>query len=92
MQATIQIPKAFSVRDDQELIAFRDLMARLSPRLHVSQVAIGRHLNGAYTVYWGLVHLEGQKVARAELDAALREAGFDFKQCASQIDYSLAGK
>lgn len=92
MQTTIQIPKAFSVRDDQELTAFRDLMARLHPRLQVSQVAIGRHLNGAYTVYWGLVHLEGQKLPRAELEAALREAGFDFKQCSTQVDYSLAAK
>lgn len=90
MEATIDLPKAFSVRDDHEFMAFRDLMARLNPKLRVRQVAIGLHVNGDYTVYWGLVHLEGQAISRAEVDAALRQAGFDFQQRSPQVDYSCA--
>jgi hypothetical protein len=33
MQATVELPKAFSVRDDSELPLIQDLMARLNPKL-----------------------------------------------------------
>ena len=88
MEATIELPKAFSVRDDHEFFAFKDLMVRLNPKLRVCQVAIGLHVNGDYTVYWGLVHLEGQRINKAEVDAALRQAGFDFQQRSAQVDYA----
>lgn len=89
MQTSIQLPKAFSVRDEHEFITFKHLMARLNPELRVSQVGMGLHTNGGYTVFWGLVHLAGQKLEKAESDTALREAGYDFQHNVVQIDYSL---
>lgn len=47
MEATIELPKAFSVRDDCELLPIRDLMARLNPALLVIQVATGCILTAA---------------------------------------------
>ena len=41
MEATVALPKAFSVRDDRELPLIRDLVARLNPKLLVAQVATG---------------------------------------------------
>jgi hypothetical protein len=78
MQATVEVPKAFSVRDEHEFFPMQHLMARMNPKLVVTQVGTGMHVNGGCTVFWGLVHLEGQRLTRKELDAALREAGFDF--------------
>jgi len=46
MKATIELPKAFSVRDDRELPLIKDLMARLNPKLLVAQVATGVHVDG----------------------------------------------
>ena len=78
MQSKIDLPKAFSVRDEHELLPIQHLLARLNPQLTVTQVATGLHLDGSSTVHWGLVHLEGQPPTKKELEAALREAGFDF--------------
>ena len=78
METTIQVPKAFSVRDDHEFLAFKHLMARLNPQLRVRQVGMGLHVKSGYTVFWGLVSLADQRVTRDEFDGALREAGFDF--------------
>ena len=77
MQATVELPKAFSVRDDSELPLIQDLMARLNPKLLVVQVATGMHVEGGYTVNWGLVYLEGQPPTDAEVATALKEAGMD---------------
>jgi hypothetical protein len=77
MKATVELPKAFSVRDDCELPLIRDLMARLNPKLLVAQVATGVHIEGGYTVNWGLVYLEGQPPTDADVAAALKEAGLD---------------
>ena len=87
METTIQVPKAFSVRDDREFLAFKHLMARLNPQLRVRQVGMGLHVNSGYTVFWGLISLEGQRVSRDEFDEALREAGLDFEHHAAQVDY-----
>jgi len=88
METTIRIPKAFSVRDDHEFLAFKHLMARLNPKLRVRQVGMGLHVKNGCTVFWGLVSLENQRVTRAEFDEALREAGFDFAHNATQVvDY-----
>lgn len=78
MQIAIELPKAFSVRDDHEFYPIQHLLARLNPRLMVKQVATGTHVSGGSTVYWGLVYLEGQTPTTREIEAALREAGFDF--------------
>jgi hypothetical protein len=88
MKASVEIPKAFSVRDENEFVAFKHLMARLNPQLRISQVGVGLHVDGRYMVYWGLVHLEGQRFSRAAIEGALREAGFNFQHCARQLDYS----
>jgi len=77
MLATVQLPKAFSVRDEHEFFPIQHLMARLNPKLQVTQVATGRHVNGGCTVFWGLVYLEGQPLSRKDVEAALKEAGFD---------------
>ena len=84
METTIEVPKAFSVRDDNEFLAFKHLMARLNPLLRVRQVGMGLHVNTGYTVFWGLVSLEDQEVTRGEFDEALREAGLDFEHHVAQ--------
>ena len=87
METTIEIPKAFSVRDDHEFLAFKHLMARLNPHLRVRQVGMGLHVRSGHTVFWGLVSVEGQRVSREEFDQALQDAGFDFEHHAAQVDY-----
>jgi hypothetical protein len=77
MKATVELPRAFSVRDDSELPLVRDLMARLNPKLLVAQVATGVHIDGGYTVNWGLVHMDGQPLTDADVAAALKDAGLD---------------
>ena len=77
MQATIELPKAFSIREDCELPLIQDLMAGLNPKLLVTQVATGVHVDGGYTVNWGLVYLDGQPPTDADVAAALKEAGLD---------------
>ncbi|MEQ8789327.1 MAG: hypothetical protein RIC55_23740 [Pirellulaceae bacterium] len=79
MQATIELPKAFSVSDDCELPIIQDLMERLNPKLLVIQVATGVHVSGGSTVNWGLVYLEGQPLLEQEVQAALQEAGLDLQ-------------
>ena len=78
MQTTVDLPKAFSLRDDHELLPIQHLVARMNPKLVVTQVATGVHVNGGSTVFWGLVYLVGQPPNKKEIEAALREAGFDF--------------
>lgn len=77
MEATVKLPKAFSVRDDRELPLVQDLMTRLNPKLLVAQVATGVHIDGGYTVNWGLVYMDGQPLTHADVVAALKEAGLD---------------
>ena len=77
MEAAVELPKAFSVRDDRELPLIQDLMARMNPKLLVAQVATGMHIEGGYTVNWGLVYIDGQPPTDADVAAALKEAGLD---------------
>jgi hypothetical protein len=79
MQATIEVPKAFSVSHDREFQLVKDLMTRLNPKLLVAQVATGVHVSGGSTVNWGLVYQDGQPLADKEVHAALGEAGLDFQ-------------
>ena len=79
MQATIELPKAFSVRDDGELTLVQDLLAKLNPNLLVVQVATGLHVHGGCTVNWGLIYMDGQSITDEELHAALKDAGLDFE-------------
>ena len=79
MQAIIELPTAFSVPDDCELPLIQDLMARLNPKLSVIQVATGLHVDGGYTVNWGLIYMGGQPLTDEDLQAALKDAGFDMQ-------------
>jgi methylmalonyl-CoA mutase cobalamin-binding subunit len=78
MQVTIELPTAFSVRDEHEFFPMQHVMARLNPKLMVKQVATGMHVNGGCTVFWGLIYLDGHPPGKKQIEAALREAGFDF--------------
>jgi hypothetical protein len=89
MEATIEIPKAFSVCDENEFLAFKHLAARLNPQLRVRQVGMGLHINSGYTVYWGLVSLANQRITPEEFHDALAEAGFDFEHSAGHIEYEM---
>jgi hypothetical protein len=78
MQVPVELPKAFSVRDDHEFFPLQHLLARLHPKLMAVQIGTGVHVNGGCTVYWGLVYLDGQKVTQRDVEKALEEAGYDF--------------
>jgi hypothetical protein len=77
MHAKIELPKAFSVRDEHEFLPIQHLMARLNPQLVVKEVTTGVHVDGGGTVHWGLVYLRGEPPSKQKLESALREAGFD---------------
>jgi hypothetical protein len=70
MSISIRIPKAFSVREENEFFAFKHLAQRLNPQLRVTQVGLGLHVNGGHTVYWGLVHLDGQRIENMEMESS----------------------
>jgi hypothetical protein len=77
MRATVDLPKAFSVRDEHEFFPIQHLMARMNPQLLVQQVTTGRHVNGGHTVYWGIVYCDGQAPTIEDVQSVLTEAGFD---------------
>ena len=78
MHTNVELPKAFSVRDDHEFLPFHHLLARMSPKLIVKQIATGVHVDGGGTVFWGLVFLKDRPPSKKKVEIALREAGFDF--------------
>ena len=78
MLTKVQLPKAFSVRDEHEFYPMQHLMARLNPELMVKQVATGMHVEGGGTVFWGVVYAGEQPPSKQQVIEALREAGFDF--------------
>ncbi len=98
MRASIELPKAFSIRDEHEFLPIRHLMGRLNPQLVVKQVATGVHMDGGSTVFWGLVYAKGEPPSKKKVEAALREAGFDFvhnvltQAAYVQTDHAADGK
>jgi hypothetical protein len=78
MKAKVELPKAFSVRDEHELLSFQHLFGRMNSQLKVRRVATGVHVDGGGTVVWGLVYLESEPPSKKKVEMALREAGFDF--------------
>ena len=78
MHTKVELPKAFSVRDEHEFFPIQHLMGRLNPKLTVKQVATGVHVDGGSTVLWGIVYLNGEPPSKNNVEHALREAGFDF--------------
>jgi hypothetical protein len=96
MQATVELPKAFSARGENEITPIRHLMARLNPQLVVKQVATAVHVDGGGTVVWGLVCLKGQPLTKKDVEVALRDAGCDIEQSdlaqAANLCLSLPGE
>ena len=78
MHTKVELPKAFSVRDEHEFFPIQHLMVRLNPKFLVKEVATGVHVDGGTTVFWGLVYLQGEPPNKKNVEIALREAGFDF--------------
>jgi hypothetical protein len=77
MHAEVNLPKAFSVHDENEFFPIQHLMARMNSELMVVEVATGTHKSGGCTVYWGLTYLNGQHLTKQDVTDALEEAGFD---------------
>jgi hypothetical protein len=78
MRTTIELPQAFSVRDEHEFTLIRHLMSRLNPKLAVKEIATGVHVDGGGTVHWGLVYVSDEPPSKKMVELALRQAGFDF--------------
>jgi hypothetical protein len=78
MHAKVELPKAFSVRDEHEFFPIQHLLGKMNPKLVVKRAATGVHVNGGGTVFWGMVYLEGEPPSKMKVEIALREAGFDF--------------
>ena len=77
MQATVDLPQAFSVREENEFFPIQHLLARMNPELMVRRVGTGRHVSGGLTVFWGIVYLNGQLPTKEQVESALKEAGYD---------------
>jgi len=82
---TVNLPKAFSVRDDHEFTAHAHLVARMHPSLKVKPVAQGIHVNGGPTVFWGIVYHAEEIPNDDAVNEALVEAGFDTSHNGSQL-------
>jgi hypothetical protein len=78
MHSRVELPKAFSVRDEHEFLPIQHLMGRMNPQFVVKQIATGVHVDGGTTVFWGLVYLQSEPPSKKKVEIALREAGFDF--------------
>ena len=79
MHAKVDLPQAFSVREEDEFFPFQHLLAKLNSKLMVRHVGTGKHVNGGPTVLWGLVYLDGEQPTEKETEAALKLAGYDFQ-------------
>lgn len=77
MQTTIEVPQAFSVRDEHEFYPFQHLISRFNSALRVVPIATGVHIHGGCTVFWGLVY-QDQLPSKEDVERALKRAGFDF--------------
>jgi len=78
MHSKVELPKAFSVRDEHEFLPIQHLMARMNSQFVVKQIATGVHVDGGGTAFWGLVYLKSEPPSRRKVEMALWEAGFDF--------------
>jgi hypothetical protein len=79
MQVAIDLPKAFSVRDENEFHPIQHLLASLNSKLTVRHMGTGRHVDGGATVFWGLIYLDGQLPTKKEVETALKQAGYDLE-------------
>jgi len=92
MLVEMDLPKAFSLRDENEFFPVQHLLARVNPGLMVVQVATGMHVNGGCTVFWGLVYMDGQPLTKKDVETALTEAGFDFTHGSMQASDAAFAK
>ena len=67
MQVTVEVPKAFSARGENEFVPIQHLMTRLNPQLVVKQVATAVHVDGGGTVYGALCAWKGSHSPRRML-------------------------
>lgn len=67
MNGQVELPKAFSVRDEHEFLPIQHLMARLNPKLLVKEVVTGVHVEGGGTVHWDLVYQNGEPPSKLKL-------------------------
>ena len=79
MQTTVDLPKAFSVREAKEIAIVQDLARRLNPKLRVVHIGTEMHIHGGPTVNWAVIYLDGEPLVDAEARTALDEAGLDFQ-------------
>ena len=79
MQAKVDLPSAFSVRDENEFYPIQHLISRLNSELVVRHVGTGRHVSGGSTVLWGVVYLNGKSPTKQEVETALKKAGCDLE-------------
>ncbi len=92
MLTKVQLPKAFSVRDEHEFYPMQHLMARLNPELMVKPVATGVHVDGGGTVFWGIVYSGENPPSKQQVEHCLREAGFDFQHNAqTRVELAWSG-
>ncbi len=75
MKTNVTLPAAFSVRDANEFLPMQHVMARMSSNITVTPVATGRHVNGGAAVLWGLIHQEGQPLAKKDVRGRLARGG-----------------
>jgi hypothetical protein len=85
----IELPQAFSVRDVHEFTAHNHLLARLNAGLRVKPVAVGIHVNGGPTVYWGVVYHEDNIPSDDLIKMALKNAGFNSNHNGSQYEVNF---
>jgi len=78
MQAKVDLPQAFSVRDENEFFPIQHLLARLNSELVVRHIGAGRHVSGGPTGRWGLVYMNDQLPTKKEVETALKQARYDF--------------
>jgi len=70
MHTKVELPKAFSVRDEHEFLPIQHLMVRLNLQLVVKQIATGVHVDGGTTVCWGLVYLQSEPPSKKKVEIA----------------------
>ena len=71
MHSKAELPKAFSVGNEQEFLPIQHLMARMNPQFVVRQIATGVHVDGGGTVFWGLVYLKSEPPSKNKVEMAL---------------------
>ena len=79
MHTKVELPKAFSVRDEHEFLPDSALDGAAESRSSWSSKWRRACMwTAAEPSFWGLVYLNGEPPSKKKVENALREAGFDF--------------